>query len=69
MKKPTYAETIALVNELTLAHQKEGEYDHSYAAVAGCLTAILGMLVDDSITKYEAVQFLKDAIVKAKSNS
>jgi hypothetical protein len=64
MSKSRYKEVCGLVNEIIELHKSNGVFSNEYARTVGNLTAIVGMMIDGTLTKDEGFK----ALVKTRDN-
>jgi hypothetical protein len=67
MTKSRYKEVCDLINEIIELHQKRGVAYDPYARTVGNLTAIVGLMIDGTLTKDEGFKALvktRDQLIK-----
>jgi hypothetical protein len=67
MSKSKYKEVCDLVNEIVELYKSDRVFSNEYACTVGSLTAIVGLVIDGSLTKDEAFKALvktRDSLVK-----
>jgi hypothetical protein len=67
MSKSRYKEVCELVNEIVELHKSDGVYSSEYARTVGNLTAIVGLMIDGTLTRDEGFKALvktRDQLIK-----